>query len=347
MSETAVYRKYRPQNFDEVLGQEHITKVLKNSVEQNSFAHAYLFAGSRGTGKTSIARILAKNLGCSDNDIYEIDAASNRGIDDIRELREAVNSLPFDSPYKTYIIDEAHMLTKEAFNALLKTLEEPPAHTVFVLATTEFDKLPATISSRCQSFSFKKPEHQLLKQVISNIAEKEGARLEQPSIDLIALLSEGSFRDAQGVLQKVIAASGGSSISHDEVARIVGAPKEETVNELLRGIQEQDLEKALSAVGTAAEENIDMKFFMSLVLRKMRAVILLRYVPAKEEQFKESFSDNDMNFVKELSGQTEPKINSLILKKFLSTYTDISKANIPQLPIELTLVEMLGEGNGN
>ena len=151
MSE-ALYRKYRPENFDEVLGQDHIVTTLSESLKLGNVAHAYLFSGGRGTGKTTMARILARAVNCSENDLYEIDAASNRGIDDIRELREAVNTLPFESPYKVYIIDEVHMLTKEAFNALLKTLEEPPAHALFILATTEMDKLPETIVSRCQTF---------------------------------------------------------------------------------------------------------------------------------------------------------------------------------------------------
>ena len=159
MSDVALYRKYRPETFAQVIGQEPVIKALQGALSSDSLAHAYLFSGSRGTGKTSIARIFARELGSSENDTYEIDAASNRGIDDIRALRDAVRTLPFDSKYKVYIIDEVHMLTKEAFNALLKTLEEPPRHVIFILATTEEEKLPETIVSRCQSFRFKKPSH--------------------------------------------------------------------------------------------------------------------------------------------------------------------------------------------
>ena len=342
MAEVALYRKYRPQDFDEVLGQEHVTSVLKDAVERGAFVHAFLFSGSRGTGKTSIARILAKKIGCSENDIYEIDAASNRGIDDVRELREAIHSLPFDSPYKVYIVDEMHMLTKEAFNALLKTLEEPPAHTVFVLATTEPEKLPDTIASRCQSFSFKKPSHQLLKQVITNIAESEGFKIEQASTELIALLGEGSFRDAQGVLQKVLSRrSSKKSIPHEEVANIVGAPKEAIVNEFLSGIEEKDLGKSLSALNSAIEDNIDVEFFLKLVLRKMRAVILLRYASSMEERFKESFSGEDLEFIKSLSKSNELGINSIVLKELLEAHSNMAYSYIPQLPIELALVKVL------
>ncbi|MFA5841932.1 MAG: AAA family ATPase, partial [Candidatus Paceibacterota bacterium] len=170
----AFYRKYRPDTFGKVLGQDHIVSVLKSAVESGSTVHAYLFAGSRGTGKTSVARILSRELGTSENDLYEIDAASNRGIDDVRALKEAVQALPFESRYKVYIVDEVHMLTKEAFNALLKTLEEPPKHVVFILATTELGKLPETIISRCQVFNFRKPSEQVLKDLVLDIAQAEG-----------------------------------------------------------------------------------------------------------------------------------------------------------------------------
>src|SRR3990167_369553 len=159
----ALYRKYRPASFDDIRGDQEVVAVLRAAVAQGKVAHAYLFAGGRGTGKTSMARILARALGTSEQDIYEMDAASNRGIDEIRELREGVATLPFESKYKFYIIDEAHALTRDAWGALLKTLEEPPAHAIFVLATTELDRVPETILSRCQTFNFKKPSHEILK----------------------------------------------------------------------------------------------------------------------------------------------------------------------------------------
>lgn len=178
MSEQTLYRKYRPQNFNDVVGQDHIVKPIMEALKQKTFSHAYLFSGTRGTGKTSVARIIAKELGVSVNDLYEIDAASNRGIDDIRELRESVQARPFDSEYKVYIIDEVHMLTDPAFNALLKTLEEPPAYSVFVLATTEPEKLPDTIVSRCETYQFKQPGRKVLADVVKNISKKEGYSLE-------------------------------------------------------------------------------------------------------------------------------------------------------------------------
>ncbi len=276
-SSIALYRKYRPSKFKEVLGQDHIIDVLKGAIDLGNIAHAYLFSGSRGTGKTSIARILAEEIGCKTEDLYEIDAASNRGIDDIRELKESVKTLPFNSPYKVYIIDEVHMLTKEAFNALLKTLEEPPKYVVFILATTELEKLPETVVSRCQSFVFKKPSQEILKKVALSISKKEGYEIDPASADLIALLGDGSFRDTQGILQKVISASSDKKISREEVEKITGAPSQVLVDDFISAIAYKDLEKGLTSVNKACEQNIDMKVYLKLVLRKTRAVLILRF----------------------------------------------------------------------
>lgn len=338
----ALYRKYRPEKFSEVLGQEHIVGVLEGALKDNSISHAYLFAGSRGTGKTSIARILAREAGCSDKDLYEIDAASNRGIDDIRELREAVYTLPYESPYKVYIIDEAHMLTKEAFNALLKTLEEPPKHVIFILATTEFEKLPETIVSRCQSFSFKKPSTLILKEMVTKVAKKEGYTLEQASADLIALLSEGSFRDAQGILQKAITSSKDKKISIKEVEKVTGAPAGTLVNDMISAIEDNDLEKGLMSVHSAAENNIDIKVFLKMILQKVRSVLLLRYAPAMKNDIEEQFSDEDFKFIKSLSEKSDGKVNSNLLKELLVAYDETGRTYIPQLPLEMALVKLLG-----
>lgn len=363
MSE-ALYRKYRPQGFADVLGQEHIVQVLEGAIKQGNIAHAYLFSGSRGTGKTSIARILARGVECSNNDLYEIDAASNRGIDDIRELREAVNTLPFESPYKVYIIDEVHMLTKEAFNALLKTLEEPPKHVIFILATTEVEKLPDTIVSRCQSFSFKKPSVAVLKKAITDIAKKEGFTIEPASADLIALLGDGSFRDAQGILQKVISSSKDKKVSVEEVEKIAGAPKSALVNDFISAIDERDIERGMKAVNSAVENNVDMKMFLKLVLHKIRSIMLLKYAPDMEGIIKEQFGEDDFKFLKNLSenpnqpkadGQVpkdakrlgQGKINSTVLNELLVAYDAVGKACISQLPIELAIVRIMNpERNG-
>ena len=175
----ALYRKYRPETFEEVIEQSHVVDVLKSSIETGKVSHAYLFVGGRGTGKTTVARIFAREIGASVNDVYEIDAASNRKVEEVRELLDGVRVLPFDSKYKVYIIDEVHMLSKESWGALLKTLEEPPKHVIFILATTELHKVPDTITSRCQVFNFKKPTEKTLKGVLENVAKKEGFELEQ------------------------------------------------------------------------------------------------------------------------------------------------------------------------
>lgn len=340
MTQIALYRKYRPQNFKDVLGQEHIVKVLEGSVTLGNISHAYLFAGSRGTGKTSIARIFAKAIGCSGNDLYEIDAASNRGIDNIRELRDAVNTLPFESPYKVYIIDEAHMLTKEAFNALLKTLEEPPKHAVFILATTEIDKLPETVVSRCQVFTFKKPSQKILKELVLNLAKKEGFKLEPSSADLIALLGEGSFRDTQGILQKIISFSKDKKISAEEVEQVAGAPRAGLVNDFIKSVDDKDLSKGLEAIKSAVSNNIDMLVYLKLILRKMRAILLLKYAKNMEVSLKEEYSEEDFNFLKELSTKKESNINSKTLLEILTAYDAVSRANIPELPLELALIKI-------
>src|SRR3990167_3232652 len=223
--DAVLYRKYRPQTFSDVIGQDHVVKVLEGALKQGNISHAYLFAGSRGTGKTSVARIIARELKCEIEDVYEIDAASNRGIDDIREIRESVNTLPFRSPYKVYIVDEVHMLTKEAWNAFLKTLEEPPRHVIFIMATTEAHKLPETVVSRCECFAFKKPTHGTLVEAILKIVKAEKYEIEKKSASLIATLADGSFRDAFGILQKAMHSSEDKKLPHTEIEKVLGAPK--------------------------------------------------------------------------------------------------------------------------
>jgi DNA polymerase-3 subunit gamma/tau len=335
MNETTLYRKYRPQAFKEVIGQDHIVKVLEGSIDLGNISHAYLFSGSRGTGKTSIARIFAKKIGTTQNDISEIDAASNRGIDDIREIREGVSTLPFESKYKVYIIDEVHMLTKEAFNALLKTLEEPPAHAIFILATTELDKLPETVVSRCQVFSFKKPSHKILSGVVAKTAKKEGFTLEPASAELVAFLADGSFRDALGILQKVISSSKDKNISVEEVELVTGAPKAKLVNDFISALDEKNSKNGLSAIRTAANQNIDMGTFLKIALHKVRAVLLLRYSPDLKKELEEEFSNEDYIFLEMLANKKDSGINSKIIVELLNAGEQIRFSPIGELPLEL------------
>lgn len=339
---TALYTKYRPKNFKEVLGQEHVTKVLEEAIKLGNIAHAYLFSGTRGTGKTSVARILAKEIGTSINDLYEIDAASNTSVENIRDLNESVNTLPFESEYKVYILDEVHMLSKSAFNALLKTLEEPPKHVIFVLATTEEEKIPETVISRCESYSFKKPNQTILKDMIVSTAKKEGFTLEPASADLIALLGDGSFRDAIGVLQKVVHSSKDKKISTEEVQKVTGAPRSTLVNEYISALADKDIGKGMKAIAEAVEGNIDMKVYLKLVLMKMRAILLLRYAPKERERLVEMFGDEDMKVLEEQS-KSAKTLSSDTLKRLLEAYSEVSFSHIPQLPLELVLVDLAGE----
>ena len=338
----ALYRKYRPQTFADVLDQEHIISVLAGAIKEGKVSHAYLFAGSRGTGKTSIARILAREIGCTDKDLYEIDAASNRGIDDIRELRESVQTVPFESPYKVYIIDEVHMLTKEAFNALLKTLEEPPKHVVFVLATTEADRLPDTVRSRCQTFSFKKPTQHVLAQMVTKVAKKEGFELELAAAELLALLGDGSYRDTHGALQKVLTSSNDKKITVAQVEQVTDAPSGALINDVLSALATNDLAKGLGAISAAAESNVDMKLFLKLLLQKLRSVMLLRYAPDLEKTIKDQYSDADFILLQGFAGNKNA-LNSKTLSELLIAHDQIGMAHIPQLPIELALVRVVGE----
>ncbi len=340
MSDLVLYRKYRPQKFSEVLGQDHITKTLKKAIKLGNVAHAYLFSGTRGTGKTSVARILAREIKCSINDLSEIDAASNRGIDAIRELREAVNVLPFESPYKVYIIDEVHMLTKDAFNALLKTLEEPPKHVVFVLATTESDKIPDTIVSRCQTFTFKKPSQKTLNDIVLDVAKKEKITLEKGTEELVALLGDGSFRDTLGILQKVISASANKNISLKEVEKITGAPNSMLVNDFVSSLDEKDLDNGLKVLNQAVENGIDVQIFLKLILYKARAVLLLRFAEDMEKGIEDSFSERDFRFLKEISQKKDSNIKAEVIKELIETSSHTKLSYIPQLPLELMLIKL-------
>lgn len=342
--ETALYRKYRPHSFNDVIGQDHVVKVLENSIKLGNISHAYLFAGSRGTGKTSVARIFAAKIGTTDHDLYEMDAASNRGIDDIREIREGVNTLPFESKFKVYIIDEVHMLTKEAFNALLKTLEEPPPHAIFILATTETEKLPETVVSRCQTFTFKRPNQTMLREMAAGVAKKEGFTLEPAAADLVALLGDGSFRDTHGILQKVISVSSPGAdkkISREEVETVTGAPRAVLVHSFIDALAEASAEKGLAALRDAGEGNIDMAIFAKLVLEKMRFVLLLANAADMRASVQERVSAEDFEYLNKLA--TAKKISFDTLAEILRASQQIGRAFIPELPLEMALLKICGK----
>ena len=350
MHDLALYRKYRPKNFSEVLGQDHIVKVLETSVETNKVSHAYLFVGSRGTGKTSVARIFAKEIGVSENDLYEIDAASNRGIEEIRALRDGARVLPFDSKYKVYIIDEVHMLSKDAWGALLKTLEEPPKHAIFILATTEIHKVPETIISRCQVFTFRKASDIISKNMILEISKKEGFDLDNSIAELIAILGDGSFRDALGTLQKVLNFSVDSKgkkvkkINKEDVEKITGAPKTILVNDFISAIAQKKLEDGIMTIRKAAAENLDMKLYSKLIIEKFRMAVILKYAPKLEKEMAGDLGEEDLKFLKSLvQDDKEGLLRSKALSILLEAYNDIDRAFVSELPLELALVKILSK----
>lgn len=342
MVDQVLYRKYRPQVWDEVVGQEHIVSVLSQSIENQTFAHAYLFTGSRGTGKTSVARIFAKALGVSPEDTIEIDAASNRGIDDIRALREAVRVLPFSSMYKVYIIDEVHMLSKDAFNALLKTLEEPPAHVIFILATTELDKVPETIMSRCQVFSFRKPTEKILTAIVLEIAGREKVKLDTEAAALIAFLGDGSFRDTYGLLQKVLSASANRTISRELVEKVTGAPSLQVIRDLYEALVKKDIGSAYAILSHAEAHHTDMMLLAQLLLDTMRMSLMYRYAPAMREEIETEHNEQYIEIIKRGAVEGAEVISSKSIITMITAVERISYAALPVLPLELAFLEMTG-----
>ncbi len=340
MAHQSLYRAYRPHSFADLIGQDHIVKPLTEQLSSEKVGHAYLFAGSRGLGKTSVARIFAHELKTSDRDLYEIDAASNNSVDDIRLLSEQVYTLPFNSPYKVYILDEAHMLSKGAWNAFLKTLEEPPAHAIFILATTELEKVPETVRSRCQVFEFKKPGREGLANLVVTIAKKEGCVLDVAAADLIAMLADGSYRDALSVLERVLASSTDQKLTLEEVEQATGAPKHALVHALVFALSSGEAHAALVAVRKAGEQNVDMSLFLSLTLEMMRSVLLARHAPEIRPELARELGTDVLAEVVALADAQDSKLTHDTLRAFLDAASRIRFSPIPSLPLELAVMEV-------
>ena len=306
MAESAsLYRRHRPQSFAEVVGQEHIVRTLSNAVEKGRVHHAYLFVGSRGTGKTSMAKILARSLNCVNGptltpcgecescltiaagtslDVIEMDAASNRSVDDIRELRERVGFAPAAGRWKVYILDEAHMLTKEAWNAFLKTLEEPPPNTAFVLATTEPQKVMATIVDRCQRFDFQRPSLEQIAEVVKRVAAAESIEIEDGAVALISRSATGSFRDALGTLDQLVA-FGGDSVTTDEVVEVLGAADAELLFDTTDALAAGDGKAALESVERLSRSGRDPGQFARDLIAHLRQLLVARATGEVPESF--------------------------------------------------------------
>ncbi len=340
MENLVYYRKYRPEAWVEVIGQDHIVSVLANSIQNKSFSHAYLFTGSSGTGKTTLARIFARELGTHPEDIIEIDAASNRSVEDIDVLRSGVRVLPFSSPYKVYIIDEVHMLSNHAFNALLKTLEEPPAHVIFILATTELDKVPETILSRCQAFSFRKPTEKILIDLVQNVAKKEKLAIDAESATLIAFLGDGSFRDTLGILQKVASAATGRTITRELVETVTGAPSLSVMRDLYNALVEKNIDGAYQTLAHAEAHHTDMMLLAQLLLDTMRLSLMYRYAPAMREKIEGEHSTEYVEIVKRGAVENTDAISSRGIVAMITAIERIAYAAVPTLPLELAFIEM-------
>ena len=296
MEYTALYRKFRPTTFSEIVGQEHITKTLKNQINSGRVGHAYLFNGGRGTGKTSAAKILARAVNClnpkdgepcneceickgilsgSLTDVVEMDAASNNSVEDIRSIREEVNFLPTLAKYRVYIIDEVHMLSTGAFNALLKTLEEPPAHVKFILATTEPQKIPATILSRCQRFDFKRISNEDIIKRLKIVCDQSNIEITQEALTTIAVLAEGAMRDALSILERCLQ-DGDTNIDENKVKDLVGIPKLTYVSKMTEAIIDYNVEEALKTIDEVLAEGKDINNLLWELIKYTKDILVYK-----------------------------------------------------------------------
>jgi len=390
----AIYRKYRPKTLADVLGQDAISEILKNAARLDRLAHAYLFYGPKGSGKTTTARIVAKIANCQKRqsdlefkkhgepcnecaacveidkgnamDVIEIDAASNRGIDEIRNLKDNIRVSPAAYSHKIYIIDEAHQLTKDAFNALLKTLEEPPAHAIMILVTTEFEKIPATIASRAQRFHFRKLALSNIVGKLKSIVKTENIKITDSALELIAVVSGGSFRDAESLLDQIAsletepssakaasfaevasatkAESAGKQkkeIGVDDVEKILGQVAFKRVSELAELLIKKNLAESLNFLANISEAGYNLVQFNKDLIHYLRRILVLRFSPGLENHFKREMTDMELEIVKKHSQILEPEKTIKLIKSLIEAYTEMRYSPFAVVPLEVAIIENL------
>jgi DNA polymerase-3 subunit gamma/tau len=363
----ALYRKYRPKKLEDVLGQETNIQILKNAAKAGRIGQAYIFYGPRGTGKTSTARLLAKLVNCEKRrtdpefaelgepcnvcaacreidaqnsfDVIEIDAASNRGIDEIRNLKENIRTAPASGGSKVYIIDEAHMLTGAAWNALLKTLEEPPKHAVIVLATTEYEKLPPTITSRAQRFIFKKLTKEAIVKKLATEAKAEKIKIEGPALELIAAIAEGSVRDAESLLDQI--ASLGGTIALADVERITGRTGLAKIAEFAAIILKKDLPASLAYLSVLNEEGGNPVQFTKDLIHYLRKVLSLKLNPELKKIFERELTRDEAEIMQELGKTADVAFLVTFEKALIRAYSEMRYSPFAATPLEIALVEIL------
>lgn len=361
MEYTALYRKFRPSRFDEIVGQEHIVKTLKNELINDRVGHAYLFNGGRGTGKTSAAKILARAVNClnpkdgepcnectvckaalegSLTDIVEMDAASNNSVEDVRAIRDEVNFLPTVAKYRVYIIDEVHMLSPGAFNALLKTLEEPPAHVKFILATTEPQKLPATILSRCQRFDFKKISNDNIEKRLDFVCKQSKIDITPEAKILIAVLAEGAMRDALSILERCMQEE--EKITDDLVKELVGIPKTESVHKITKGILEKDTDLALQTINEIISEGKDITNFLWEIIKYVKDVLIY-----KTNTQLEIYSEEEKNNIKQLADSTTKEKLISIIYELSNLQNDMKWSSQKLIMFQVQIIKLCNDNGVN
>ncbi len=359
----ALYRKWRPRDFDDVCGQEHITSILKNEIETGHINHAYLFCGSRGTGKTTCAKILAKAINCTDykngkvcgkcaaclnadsgstTDIVEMDAASNNGVSNIRDIRDEVNYLPGELKYKVYIVDEVHMLSISAFNALLKTLEEPPSHVVFILATTELHKLPSTIVSRCQRFDFRRISSSVIADRLEYIAKNEGISLEREAAFALASIAQGGMRDAISLFELCANAANGETVTEDIVEKLVGTGDREAVEKAVGAIADKDYSAIFEITSNIYLSSRDISVFWQALTSIYRDMLIIKATQRANEYL--DLSQNKFEKLKSLADRFSTENIIYHIRLLEETYVTMQKGSAnKKLLAECALVKMCDE----